>query len=81
MIIQEWSFSSKVHTDTRGDAKLNLKLSEDRVESVRDYLVSKGVAKSRIKLKAFGGTMPLSKENTEEAHRLNRRVEVRVLEN
>ncbi|MBS1543935.1 MAG: OmpA family protein [Bacteroidetes bacterium] len=69
------------HTDTRGDAKLNLKLSEDRVEAVRDYLVTKGVTKSRIKLKAFGGTMPLSKENTEEAHRMNRRVEVRVLEN
>lgn len=69
------------HTDTRGDAKLNQKLSEDRVDAVRDYLITKGVAKSRIKLKAYGGSMPLSKENTEEAHRLNRRVEVRILEN
>ena len=69
------------HTDTRGDAKLNLKLSEQRVDAVRDYLILRGVDKSRVKLKAYGGTMPLSKENTEEAHKLNRRVEVRILEN
>jgi len=69
------------HTDTRGDKNLNLKLSEDRVESVRNYLVKKGVSKSRIKLKAFGGSQPLSTENTEEAHKINRRVEVRIIEN
>ena len=69
------------HTDTRGDAKLNLKLSQQRVDAVRDYLISKGVAKGRVKTKAFGGSMPLSRENTEEAHKLNRRVEARILEN
>ena len=69
------------HTDTRGDAKLNLKLSQQRVDAVRDYLLKRGVAKIRVKTKAFGGTMPLSKENTEEAHKLNRRVEARILEN
>lgn len=69
------------HTDTRGDAKLNLKLSERRVDAVRDYLIRRGVGKTRIKLKAFGGTQPLSRENTEEAHKLNRRVEVRIVDN
>ncbi len=69
------------HTDTRGDKNLNLKLSQERVESVKNYLVKRGVAKSRIKLKAFGGSQPLSNENTEEAHKLNRRVEVRIIEN
>ncbi len=69
------------HTDTRGDAKMNLKLSQQRVDAVRDYLIRREVSKSRVKLKAFGGTMPISRENTEEAHKLNRRVEVRVLEN
>ena len=69
------------HTDTRGDAKMNLKLSQQRVDAVRDYLLSKGVAKHKVKTKAFGGTMPLSKENNEEAHKLNRRVEARILEN
>jgi OmpA-OmpF porin, OOP family len=69
------------HTDTRGDAKMNLKLSQQRVDAVRDYLIARGVAKARVKTKAFGGSMPLSRENTEEAHKLNRRVEARILEN
>ena len=47
----------------------------------RRYITSKGVARNRIKTKAFGGTMPLSRDNTPEAHRLNRRVELRILEN
>jgi OOP family OmpA-OmpF porin len=69
------------HTDTRGNANLNLKLSEDRVTAVKNYLVSKGANKRRIKIKAFGGTVPLSLDDTEEAHALNRRVELRVLQN
>lgn len=69
------------HTDFIGDAKANLKLSEDRVNAIKNYMVSKGSSKSKIKTKAFGGTMPLSRENTEAARQMNRRVEVRVLEN
>jgi outer membrane protein OmpA-like peptidoglycan-associated protein len=69
------------HTDYQGNAKDNMKLSKERVESVKQYITSKGIAKNRIKTKAFGGTMPLSRDNTPEAHRLNRRVELRILEN
>jgi outer membrane protein OmpA-like peptidoglycan-associated protein len=69
------------HTDFIGSPTLNMKLSQDRVNSVKNYLVGKGASKDRIKTKAFGGTQPLSRENTEEAHKLNRRVELRVLQN
>ena len=69
------------HTDYQGDPRDNLKLSKERVESVRQYITSKGIAKNRVKTKAFGGTLPLSRDNTPEAHRLNRRVELRILEN
>lgn len=69
------------HTDFVGSPTLNMKLSQDRVNAVKNYLVGKGASKDRIKTKAFGGTQPLSRENTEEAHKLNRRVELRVLEN
>jgi OmpA-OmpF porin, OOP family len=69
------------HTDYLGDPKENLKLSQQRVESVKGYLASKGVQRSRLKTKAFGGAQPLSRDNTPEAHRLNRRVEVRILQN
>ncbi|MCU0356371.1 MAG: OmpA family protein [Cyclobacteriaceae bacterium] len=67
------------HTDYLGDPAKNMKLSQQRVEAVRDYLVKGGVQKNRIKLKAFGGTMPLSRDNTPEGHRMNRRVELRIL--
>ena len=68
------------HTDYRGNAALNLKLSQERVEEVKKYLVQKGVKKQRVKIKAFGGSMPLTTLNTEEAQQMNRRVEVRILE-
>lgn len=69
------------HTDYLGDPRANMKLSQQRVESVRAYVAGKGISKARIKTKAFGGNQPLSRDNTPEAHRLNRRVEVRILEN
>jgi len=69
------------HTDYLGDSRANMRLSQQRVESVRSYLTDKGIAKPRVRTKAFGGSQPLSRDNTPEAHRLNRRVEVRILQN
>lgn len=67
------------HTDNVGSPKGNLELSESRVEAVKKYLVSSGIAKGRIKTKAFGGSQPLKNEMTPEARAMNRRVELRVL--
>ena len=67
------------HTDNQGSSKANLALSEDRVEAVKRYLVAMGIAKDRIKTKAFGGSQPLSNEMTQEARAMNRRVELRIL--
>lgn len=69
------------HTDTRGDPKANMKLSQVRVDAVRDYLLDKKIHKSKVKTKAFGSTQPISREGTEEAHRMNRRVELRIIKN
>ena len=69
------------HTDYRGDARQNLKLSQQRVKAVKAYLVSQGIKSNRVRTKAFGGTQPISRDNTPEAHRMNRRVELRILEN
>lgn len=66
------------HTDFRGSPTANLKLSQDRVDAVKKYLVGKGIAESRIATKAFGGSQPLSRANTPEARARNRRVEVRI---
>lgn len=69
------------HTDTQGDAKKQMALSKNRVESVKKYLILKGISGSRIKTVAFGGTQPISTSKSADAHRLNRRVEMRVLHN
>lgn len=68
------------HTDFRGNARKNQELSEERVEAVKNWLVDKGVSRNRIRLKAFGGSQPLSRANTEEGRTMNRRVEVRIIE-
>lgn len=67
------------HTDNLGDAKANMKLSQERVDAVKKYLVQKGIAKSRIRTKAFGGTQPLTTDTTPQARNTNRRVEMRIL--
>ncbi len=67
------------HTDNQGSAKANMKLSEERVEAVKRYLVSKGIGKDRVKTKAMGGSEPLSNEMTQQARASNRRVEMRIL--
>ncbi|HYG37708.1 MAG TPA: OmpA family protein [Cytophagales bacterium] len=67
------------HTDNRGNAALNFKLSEDRVKVVKEFLVRRGVEGKRIKIKAYGGSKPIASNTTEETRRLNRRVEVTVL--
>ncbi len=67
------------HTDNQGDSKKNMELSQDRVDNVKKYIVSKGVEKDRVKTKAFGGTQPILNTNTPEARARNRRVEMRIL--
>jgi OOP family OmpA-OmpF porin len=69
------------HTDYQGDPKENVRLSQGRVDAVKSYIVAKGIQKTRVKTKAFGGSQPLSTDDTPEAHRMNRRVELRILEN
>ena len=67
------------HTDFRGNPERNMTLSEDRLMAVREYLPSQAIRKNRIKLKAFGGSQPLTTDKSEEAKMKNRRVEVRIL--
>lgn len=67
------------HTDNRGDAKKNLLLSQQRVEKIKAYLVSKGVQAKRIKGRGFGGSKPIATSDTEESRKLNRRVEFIIL--
>lgn len=69
------------HTDNQGSARKNLELSQARVDTVKKYLVEKGIAPDRITGKGYGGTKPVASNRTEETRRLNRRVEFKVIRN
>lgn len=69
------------HTDSRGYPKANKKLSEDRVKSVVDHLVSKGISAERLKYKGFGSSVPVADNKTEDGRAKNRRVEFQILKN
>ncbi|RYF53137.1 MAG: flagellar motor protein MotB, partial [Cytophagaceae bacterium] len=67
------------HTDNQGDWEPNMKLAEDRVRVVKEYLLSKGVTPVRIQTKAWGPSKPIASNGTEEKRKLNRRVEFTIL--
>jgi outer membrane protein OmpA-like peptidoglycan-associated protein/outer membrane protein W len=64
------------HTDSSGNDELNKKLSQARADSVRDYLVGKGVAAERITAVGYGEAKPIADNGTADGKRINRRVEV-----
>ena len=68
------------HTCSIGSADHNLDLSRRRAEAVRDYLVGKRIASSRLEVRAYGETRPIADNATEEGLRKNRRVELMPLE-
>ncbi|HYQ89609.1 MAG TPA: OmpA family protein [Candidatus Binatia bacterium] len=65
------------HTDSVADPAYNMDLSQRRAESVLDYLVSRGVASSRLSAKGYGETHPVASNDTPGGRAKNRRVELR----
>jgi outer membrane protein OmpA-like peptidoglycan-associated protein len=66
------------HTDNSGEAETNLKLSQERAESVRQYLIKAGVDGKRIKATGKGETEPKTSNESAEGRAMNRRVEVKL---
>ena len=64
------------HTDNRGKAKKNLKLSDRRAKAVMKQLTKFGVAKNRIKAVGLGSTCPVDDNSTAEGREMNRRIEM-----
>jgi outer membrane protein OmpA-like peptidoglycan-associated protein len=67
------------HTDNRGNGRLNLQLSRERVEAVKAYLINMGIDEKRIEGVGYGGTRPIASNSSEETRRLNRRVEFVII--
>ncbi len=76
-LLIEKNFSLKLagHTDNTGSRDLNLRLSKERAEAVKAYLVSKGANASRIEATGYGPNQPIATNATAEGRQQNRRVE------
>jgi outer membrane protein OmpA-like peptidoglycan-associated protein len=67
------------YTDNNGDAQKNIELSEQRVEAVKIYMITRGIAAKHIQGKGFGGANPIADNHKEETRKLNRRVEFVII--
>jgi OOP family OmpA-OmpF porin len=76
-LLIEKNFSLKLagHTDNTGSRELNLRLSKERAEAVKAYLVSKGANASRIEATGYGPDQPIASNSTADGRQQNRRVE------
>lgn len=68
------------HTDDVGSATYNQQLSLNRAQSVRKYLIQKGISKDRIKAKGYGENKPIADNSTEQGKAQNRRVEISIIQ-
>lgn len=68
------------HTSSTGTPEFNMTLSQQRAESVRNYLVSQGVPADNIMAKGYGMTQPIASNDTTEGRRANQRVELRMIQ-
>ncbi|MFY0607242.1 MAG: OmpA family protein [Cyclobacteriaceae bacterium] len=66
------------HSDNVGSDEANLNLSQERVNSVKDYLVNKGINAERIAAVGYGESQPIASNDTEEGRQKNRRVELKI---
>ena len=67
------------HTDSRGSAAYNMRLSDARAQAVKAYLINKGIDPMRLTAKGFGPQMPVATNATAEGRAQNRRVELKPL--
>ncbi len=67
------------HTDNVGDEKYNLKLSLNRANAVKNYLISNGLSLEFIECNGLGESVPVALNDIEENKRKNRRIEIKIL--
>ncbi|MFH1004634.1 MAG: OmpA family protein [Bacteroidota bacterium] len=67
------------HTDNKGTDEYNIKLSQDRAQSVVDYLIDKNIGKDRLVAKGYGESQPIATNDTDEGRQMNRRTEFEII--
>ncbi|MCX7955089.1 MAG: OmpA family protein [Bacteroidales bacterium] len=68
------------HTDNVGKYEDNLILSQNRANAVKQYLIAKGIKPDRLIAKGYADTQPIADNETPEGRAMNRRVEIRIIE-
>lgn len=68
------------HTDSTGNEKTNIQLSQARAETVKKYLIDKGIDAARLQSIGYGSAKPLTTNETAEGRKINRRVELKLLQ-
>src|SRR5207302_6469869 len=68
------------HTDSQGDMDRNIALSKERAESVRTYLIKKGVDPARMISGGYGPTVPIADNKSKAGREANRRVEFHIID-
>jgi len=68
------------HTDKTGSEPVNFKLSEARAKAVVEYLIQKGIDRSRMEFRGYGSLQPIADNTTPKGRAKNRRVEFKILE-
>ena len=79
MVLKEYEKTAVnvvVYTDSTGSQQLNMKLSQQRADSVASSLITQGVAAARVRTTGMGPANPIASNNTEEGKAQNRRVEI-----
>ena len=76
---EDFAITITGHTDARGDAEYNRRLSERRARAVAGYLIEAGLSSARFTVEGLGKAYPLDTADTDEAHARNRRVELGIV--
>ena len=80
-LLEHLEFEANIygHTDNRGNDNFNLRLSQSRANSVRSYLIEKGIDPARLKAIGKGETEPRASNDSQEGMLMNRRVEIEII--
>lgn len=76
---EEKRFEIGAYTDSKGPKRWNLQLSRDRAETIRQYLIFRGIKPSILVSTGYGESHPISDNSSAEGRRLNRRIEIKRL--
>jgi len=80
LIMQDLNLRVEGHTDSTGSAAYNQKLSQQRADSVMDFLARQGIATQRMKSVGYGMDRPVADNNSADSRQKNRRVEIVIAE-